>query len=78
MSTPRDLTEANSPAVSSKLVYPTAGADLGGGDPATGFQALGATPDDTAFPADSNGDTYAGNPYNPPHGFLTRPQGWER
>lgn len=80
MSTSRDLAEANSPAVTGRVVYPTAGADLGGADPETGYQTLEATPGNPNLvnPEDSNGDTYVGDPYNPPHGFLTRPQGWER
>lgn len=77
MSTTRDLTEANSPAGSAAVKYVTAGADLAGASPETGYQLL-QEGEEGVRPSDSNGDTYAGDPYNPPHGFLTRPQGWER
>lgn len=77
MTTTRDLTEANSAAGAGAVKYVTAGADLAGASPETGYVPV-LEGEEGIRPSDSNGDTYVGDPYNPPHGFLTRPQGWER
>lgn len=80
MSTPRELTAANSGSPGGAVKYDTDGADLQGADPATGFQVLTAAPANPNFfmSEGDNGDTYVGEPLAPPHGFLGRPHGWER
>lgn len=87
MGTPSDLAALNATGDqgrTGKPKYITDGADLGGADPATGVADLSGEPsrEDSLVPMaareDSNGDTYVGDTYNPPHGFLSRPQGWER
>ena len=80
MSTTRELTAANSGSSGGSVRYDTDGADTHGADPATGFQTLTPAPANPNFfmPEGSNGDTYVGDPLTPPHGFLSRPHGWER
>ena len=80
MNTPRELTAANSDSSGGPVKYDTDGADMQGADLATGFQPLTMAPANPNFfmPEDSNGDTYVGDPLTPPHGFLSRPHGWER
>jgi len=78
--TPAGLVAANSPDDSGRLRYVTDGADLQGAAAETGVDILTGAESDLSMVQreDFNGDTYVGDTYNPPHGFLTRPQGWER
>lgn len=59
------------------IKYLTDGADMQGADPETGFAKITA---DSQLPVreDSNGDTYVGDTWAPPQGFLSRPRGWDR
>ena len=75
-----DLTEANAGEITGLPIPFTDGADLLGADATTGFNALSlaAQTPNTLLLEDDNGDTETGDPFSPPHGFLTRPRGWER
>lgn len=63
-----------------QIKYVTDGAETYGADPSTGFERINANPKNSTQPLreDSNGDTYVGDTWSPPQGFLSRPRGWDR